>query len=83
MSLRLYLSNHAREVMKRRQITWDEVVATVERPDIIEPHQGKKRYVKGTLCVVIAPSLHGNVVVTILLREQKQWSDEDVRNRKD
>lgn len=83
MSLGLRLTNHAREVMKRRNISWDELVEVIERPDIIEPHQGKKRYVKGKLCVVVAPSLHGKVIVTILLRDQNQWSDEDVRKREE
>lgn len=80
--LSLILSDHARDVMKRRSITFETVVDTVKNATIIEPHKGRHRHIKGDLCVVVAKDQRGfKVVVTILLRNQGQWTDADVRNR--
>lgn len=80
--LSLILTEHARQVMKRRAITFETIVSIVRDPSIIEPHDGKKRYVRDDLCVVIATDKRGfKVVVTILLRVQDQWTDADVRSR--
>ncbi len=79
--LRIRLPEHARDVMKRRQVSFEQLVEIISNPDIIEPHQGKRRYVKDNLCVVVASSLHGKVVITILLRKNDSWTDNDARNR--
>lgn len=82
MSLSLVLTEHARDVMKRRGITFEQVAEVVQRASIIEPHKGKRRFVRGDLCVVVATDPRGfKTVVTILLRSQDQWSDTDARNR--
>ena len=72
-------STHALEVMERRGVAWGEVVETCEQASIIEPpHEGRRRFHRGALCVVVAED---GTVVTVLLRESRQWTDEDVRRR--
>lgn len=79
--LGIRLTEHARDVMKRRSVTFQQIVDAISQPEIIEPHKGKSRYVKGNLCVVVASSLHGKVIITILLRDPENWTDHDARNR--
>ena len=65
--------------MSARGVSWGEVVETVTRAEISEPHDGKTRYHRGALCVVVAPD---GTVVTVLLRSLIQWEDCDVRARR-
>lgn len=82
MSLRIGLTDHARAAMKNRKVSFDQLVDIIKTPDIIEPHKGNERYVKGDLCVVVARQGSRRIVITILLRHQDKWTDDDVANRK-
>lgn len=76
-------SEHARHKMKLRRIDLDEVFETIltyQKTD--KDIRGHKRYFRNDLCVVVAEGKHHDTVVTVLLNEVDQWTDEDVRNRK-
>lgn len=83
-------SVHFLEKKESRGIDWADVRDILENPQVVEVHNGKYRYVKDQLAIVVAfPQLHTRirpgqienpVLVTILLRVQEKWSDEDVRN---
>jgi hypothetical protein len=92
--LNISLSEHARDVMRRREVTFDEVAEIIRWPQIREVSTGYGnltrrgqhfRYVVENLAVVVAEERRGDqifrTVVTVLLREDGQWSDEDVRTR--
>jgi hypothetical protein len=65
--------------MARRAVTWAEVVEVCEHPTIVEPpFEGRRRYHRGALCVVLGED---GTVVTVLLREVAQWTDADARAR--
>lgn len=72
-------SAHALETMTRRDVSWSEVIEACEHPTIAEPpYQGRRRFHRGTLCVVVAED---GTVVTVLLRGAHQWDDEQARQR--
>lgn len=93
-NLNIRLSEHAREVMARRQITFDEIAEIIARPKIVTTgndarypnDQPVRKYFGDTLCVVVAEHRgHREVfrtVITVLLREGEQWTDEDAKGRK-
>lgn len=64
--------------MAARGVSWGEVVTAVTHAEVSEPHQGKTRYHRGSLCVVVAPD---GTVVTVLLRSTDQWTNDDARRR--
>ena len=74
----LFPSQHAREKMRDRAVTWADVVAAVEHATVTEPHDGNRRYCRDDLCVVVADS---GCVITVLLRRADTWSDADARTR--
>lgn len=76
---RVRFTHHALTVMKRRDISPEEVANALADPQIVEPHQGKRRFVRDGLAVVVAPDL---AIVTILLRSSVQWTDADARARR-
>jgi hypothetical protein len=71
-------SRHALAHMEARGVTWAEVVETCQRPHVVEPHQGRRRFVRDGLAVVVAED---GTVVTVLLRASAQWTDGDARAR--
>jgi hypothetical protein len=81
ISDRLVPTRHAREVLVRRSVSWDEVVETVASPEVVEPHEGRTRYTRGPLCAVVAEDRGSLVLVTVLLRSCSTWSDESARSR--
>lgn len=76
------LTHHARDKMRARKVSFDDVVDAIRNPDITEPHKGKTRFVKGDLVVVCDTRENKYVVVTILLREQNTWTDHDIIQRR-
>ncbi len=77
------LTHHARRVMAERDVEPEEIAEALRRPDVSEPHEGRRRFTRGPLSVVVAESADGRraVVVTVLLRRRASWSDADARNR--
>lgn len=77
-------TKHAREVMRERNLTAAEVIEIIHSPEVVEPHKGKYRFVGNGLTVVVADETSSGVfvVVTVLLRQTKQWNNNDVCNRK-
>lgn len=65
--------------MNARGVTWAQIVEACTRPHVIEPHQGRRRFTRGDLVVVVADD---STVVTVLLREQDTWNDAGFRERK-
>jgi hypothetical protein len=75
-------SDHARTKMKLRNVTLEEVFDTILAYEKTDREGNQKRYFKGALCVVVAEGRRRDRVVTVLLNEFEQWTDEDARNRK-
>lgn len=71
-------SGHALEVMEARNVSPEAVGAAIREPDVVEPHQGRRRFVKGDLVVVVGPD---GVIVTVLLRDRAEWTAKDCRAR--
>lgn len=72
-------SRHALAVMAARGVRWGEVVSTVSQVEVTDRHDGRTRYFRGALCVVVADD---GTVVTVLLRSQAQWDDCAARARR-
>lgn len=80
MARDIYPTPHAIDAMKDRDVQWAEVVEVVNRPEVIygpDP-KGRKIYQKGKLGVVVSRQ---DDVVTVLLRQEGQWDNEDARGR--
>lgn len=75
-----YPTNHSLQKMKDRAITWAEVVDIVERPEVVygPDYQGRRILQKGDLSVVVG---RDGAVVTVLLRSEEQWTDEEAKSR--
>jgi hypothetical protein len=91
--LNIRLSEHAREVMARRSITFDEIAEIIARPLVVATgndsrypgNDPKRKYFGDTLCVVVAEETkHGEImrtIITVLLKSGDQWTDEDAKGR--
>ena len=77
----LRISDHARQKMKLRRITIDEVMEIRQFPQFTDLKGNDRRYYLIDLCIVVAEGRHVDTVKTVLFRVGKRWSDEDVRNR--
>jgi hypothetical protein len=94
--LNVKLTKHAREKMAERDLTFQEVVDVLKLPELVttthapgyaRPNQKPQRkYFKGEICLVVAEEeFRGEVlltVITVLWRNQEQWSSEQMRGRK-
>lgn len=87
----LILTRHAREVMQQRCITLPEVVETLRdyenryqstKHDGI-PREGVFVFQRGRLAVVAADDGPLPVVITVLLRADHTWTNEEVVRRHD
>lgn len=77
-----YPTAHFMWAMEKRGVQWSEVATALRSPHVTEPHQGKWRYVRGSLVVVVA-DVNGPrpALVTCLLRHRQQWNDSDMKTR--
>lgn len=80
-------SAHFLEKKEARGVDWQTVREALEKPSVVEEseHNGRKnlRYVRGDLAVVVGGWRTPHpILVTVLLRESQQWTDEDVRSRR-
>jgi hypothetical protein len=80
MGAEIYPTKHVREQMDVRDVTWGEIVDCVDHSEVIygPDHRGRKIYQKGELGVVVG---NDGAIVTVLLRERQQWTDEQMRER--
>lgn len=79
----LYPSRHAAERMAAREVTWEDVLTAVRRGSGHEHRHGGRsawRVFYGDLMVVLG--MDRPIVVTVGLRSDEQWTDEDVRKRR-
>jgi len=76
-------SKHAIASMASREITWAQVIDTVETADVVYDSRGNQMFQKGDIAVVTTRPLSDGVllVITVLLRQTTQWSNDDARNR--
>lgn len=78
----VYPTAHMVRVMGERGVQWSEVATALSSPHVVEAHQGRWRYVRGDLVVVVAglescrPAL-----VTVLWRRGHQWRSGEMRQR--
>jgi len=77
----LRITRHAVGVMGERGVEVEEIVEILRRPDVVEPHDGKRRFVGHGLALVIAGDDERPVLVTVLLRRRDQWTNADARKR--
>lgn len=76
------LSGHAKAKMRERDIPADDLAEVLLRPQIVEPSRGNLRLIRDDLCAVVDVDEDGAAtVITILLRQMDQWTDEDMRAR--
>jgi hypothetical protein len=83
----LRLTTHARNTMADRGVSLEKVYEAITDPAVIEPDNrgdSRCRYVghEGlvVVCAMEGPDQPG-AVITVLLREQAQWNDDDARKR--
>lgn len=82
---RLTISKHAREVIKDRDVDTALVMKTLHKPHVVEPHQGRRRFVgdNGLVCVVGGTD-HEPTLVTILIRdhgEAGRWDNSHAQSK--
>jgi hypothetical protein len=78
---KLKITVHARDNMEEREVTIAELAAVLKSPDLIEPHKGRRRFVKGDLVAVIADDRTGPVLVTVLWRRPDRWTSGSMARR--
>lgn len=80
MAREIYPTKHLLKNMRDRHVSWAEIVDVVEKPEVISgpDMQGREVYQKGKLSVVVARS---GDVITVLLRQEQQWTNEDAQKR--
>lgn len=66
--------------MRERDVTWGEIVDTVNKPETVygPDERGRKIHQRGQLAVVVG---RDGAVVTVLLRQGEQWTNEDAKAR--
>jgi hypothetical protein len=83
--MQVYFRVHAQQVMERRGVTPAEVEEVVRRPEVVfnspsDRHPKDYRvHQLGELAVVVKPIGEDYEVVTILWRNAKRWTDEEMR----
>lgn len=77
----LHPTDHLREKMATRNVTWAEIMSVVENPEVLYGPDHKNRYVaqRGNLSVVVSGS--NGAVITVLLKSSGYWTDEEAKNR--
>lgn len=81
--MRVRLTLHALEKMHARNVTLEEIELTVRKPTVSYTSRHEHMvYQRGSLAVVVAQHHTDEpVIVTLLLRSERAWSDDDARNR--
>lgn len=71
---------HLIEKLKARDVTWGTILDCLEHPEVVygPDQRGRSNYQKDDLCVVASRE---GAVITVLLRNEDPWTDEDARNR--
>lgn len=79
----LVVTNHAAAKLREREVDTACLMRTLRYPRVVEPsRQGQRRFVGDRgLVAVVAGTEEEPVLVTILLREQTQWTSEQAAAR--
>jgi peptide deformylase len=78
----LEFSDHARQKMALRAVSKEEVFRIIRNPEVIHRSDAGHTLMCGNLSVILATVPVGRWrVVTVLLREQKEWGDDAARSR--
>lgn len=78
----LTVTAHFRDAAARRGVEVDEIVEILKDPWIVEPQSdGRRRFVRNGLAIVVAGPDARPVLVTVLLRRGEQWDDAAARRR--
>ena len=78
----LRISRHAVTQMAERLVEIEDLADVLQHPAIVEPHDGKRRFVgRSGLVAVVAGDDENPVVVTVLLRGADPWDDDEARRR--
>jgi hypothetical protein len=78
----LEFTDHARQKMALRSISKEDVFQIIRDPEVVTRSDDQHTLMRGALTVALAPFGKRWRVITVLLREQEQWTDADARNRK-
>lgn len=82
MNKPLVITTHAREAMMQRRINMDDVLKTLNQPEVTDLDGNRnKRYFRGQICVVVKEEASKRIVKTVLFRIADKWTDQDVRTR--
>lgn len=73
---RVGFTNHARDVMRDRGVTYSDVMVTIREPQIVEPHDGARRFIRHGLVAVVSDD---GAVITLLWRRREQWTSAQMR----
>lgn len=73
-------TKHLLKQMDSRAVSWGEIVDVIDNPEVIFGPDERGRYTvqSGNLCVVMADN---GAVITVLLRQKRQWCDQDMVRR--
>jgi len=79
--MEIYPTPHLLDKMAARDVTWGEIVKVIERPEVVfgPDYRGRKTVQRGELAVVVDSQ---GAVITVLLKQNEQWNDEQARSRK-
>ena len=78
----LRITRHAVRAMAERGVEVEDLVGALRAPVVVEPHEGKRRFVgENGLVAVIAGPDERPVLVTVLLRRRDQWDDDDAHDQ--
>jgi hypothetical protein len=79
----LKITRHAREQMHAREVSFAEVVSALAEPDVVEPHKGARRFVRGELVLVVIEdeATDRPVLITVLWRRPERWTSAQMRGR--
>lgn len=80
---RLAVTNHAARKLRERNVDTACLMRTLRHPRVVEPsREGQRRFVgdRGFVAVVAGPDSEP-VLVTVLLRDQHQWTSAEAAAR--
>lgn len=76
----IYPTAHAVEKMNSRNVKWGDILDTIDHPEVTygPDDRGRIVYQRLDLGVVVGKD---DAVITVLLRQEDDWVDDDVRGR--
>lgn len=78
---RLRFTGHALKAMRSRHVEVEDVVEALLRPEVVEPHASRVRFVREGVAYVVAEEQGRPILITVLLRRRDEWTNADARGR--